>query len=299
MIKKIIFAILISCVIFIISAEFIFRKSQFFKEFYQNTIDPEPYTDTLNEQGLRVVSKDIIYKGSHNNGFRIICLGDSYTYGHGVDDDKTYPFFLEKYLNGISKRRFQVINAGDPGATITEELYMYIKNCAGLEHDVVLLLFHPGDLRDITRELLFQKRGDYCNVTGFDSSLNESKIFRLIKHRILKNRQKYINRYHGKWRSIEEIAEEYFNRLSILNKSVESNNATLAVVIFSPSVSGQMVKRFCSRQGIALIDVRQEYSRAKKYKEHYIVYHHNATGNALLAEIIARRMIDGGIIERE
>lgn len=55
--------------------------------------------------------------------FRIVVLGDSYTYGQGVTRDRTFPALLEKKLNAMGANvRFEVINLGFCGLnTITEK----------------------------------------------------------------------------------------------------------------------------------------------------------------------------------
>jgi len=57
------------------------------------------------------------------NTFRIVVLGDSYTYGQGVERDKTFPAQLEQMLNAMgSNVRFEVVNLGFCGLnTITEK----------------------------------------------------------------------------------------------------------------------------------------------------------------------------------
>lgn len=42
----------------------------------------------------------------------ILCLGDSVTYGYGVDDDHTYPADLQKDFDQASPGRYAVLNAG-------------------------------------------------------------------------------------------------------------------------------------------------------------------------------------------
>jgi len=44
--------------------------------------------------------------------FRIICFGGSNVYGHGVDDDRTWPARLEQRLNAAAPGRFEVWNGG-------------------------------------------------------------------------------------------------------------------------------------------------------------------------------------------
>jgi lysophospholipase L1-like esterase len=47
------------------------------------------------------------------NTFRIVVLGDSYTFGQGVEKDKTFPAALERLLNGMGANvKFEVVNLG-------------------------------------------------------------------------------------------------------------------------------------------------------------------------------------------
>ena len=57
------------------------------------------------------------------NTFRIVVLGDSYTFGQGVAKDSTFPAVLEKLLNGMGADvKFEVVNLGFCGLnTIIEK----------------------------------------------------------------------------------------------------------------------------------------------------------------------------------
>jgi len=56
--------------------------------------------------------------GNPRGAFRIICMGDSCTFGHGIDDDgATYPARLENILRPLVPK-VEVINAGIVGTTV-------------------------------------------------------------------------------------------------------------------------------------------------------------------------------------
>jgi lysophospholipase L1-like esterase len=63
----------------------------------------------VDEYGLRGGPVDV--KGRQI----ILCLGDSVTYGYGVDDQHTYPVELQKALDHKYPNRFQVLNSGVDG----------------------------------------------------------------------------------------------------------------------------------------------------------------------------------------
>jgi hypothetical protein len=65
-----------------------------------------------NDQGFRMLEHIDTEREKHKT--RIVTVGDSYTFGYGVNNDETYPFQLSKLLNQKTDR-FQVINVSAPG----------------------------------------------------------------------------------------------------------------------------------------------------------------------------------------
>ena len=104
------------------------------------------------------------FRGSREFGpkqpgdFRILLLGDSFTYGLGVNDDQTFAFHLEQYLRqpGLPAA---VINAGCPGKGTDYELKLFQTLGAKLQPDVTVLCFFCNDFED-------NARGDYYYVTA-------------------------------------------------------------------------------------------------------------------------------------
>lgn len=271
-------------------AEVILSKVKFKREIYSKKNDPEPFTASINSQGFRVKSADIVYNKDCGNNFRIICLGDSFTYGFGVADDKTYPVFLEKYLGDISRKNIQVINAGVCGATIIEELDMYIKNCTLFKHNLVVLLFQPADISyDLTKLLLpkAKKRGD----SDVDDYFQKSKVYSLIKLKMLDDEDKYVSAYYHKHR--EYIINQYVKKLKLLNEIVESQNSTLVVVSYSQHLDDtktEGIQEFCLKEHIPVIDIHKEYAQRSAQGDITLAYHHNETGNVFLAKLIAEKI---------
>lgn len=72
---------------------------------------------TTDEFGLRNDHPSEKPAGIH----RILMLGDSVTFGYGVDQKQSFPAVLEELLNQNQKTRYQVINGGVPGFSIADE----------------------------------------------------------------------------------------------------------------------------------------------------------------------------------
>ncbi|MCM8790654.1 MAG: GDSL-type esterase/lipase family protein [Candidatus Omnitrophica bacterium] len=75
---------------------------------------------------------------------RIIILGDSFTFGHGVENDQTYPKVFEKEL--ASEGKYEVINAGIPANSLVDYIEL-AKELAGIyKADVIMMGLHGGDI---------------------------------------------------------------------------------------------------------------------------------------------------------
>lgn len=81
-------------------------------------------------------------KGSH---FRIVCVGDSCTWGDGVPLQQTYPKVMEQKLNAGDGDRYQVINAGAQGLTSLIALYAINQRIVGLDPDVLVYALCVND----------------------------------------------------------------------------------------------------------------------------------------------------------
>jgi acetyltransferase AlgX (SGNH hydrolase-like protein) len=76
------------------------------------------------------------------SGFRILVLGDSFTFGFGVGEDDAYPVLLERAL---AARHAQVINAGLAGMGPDNEARLLAADGPGLRPDLVLVGFYVGN----------------------------------------------------------------------------------------------------------------------------------------------------------
>lgn len=75
---------------------------------------------------------------------RLLALGDSCTFGVGVDDDETWPAQLRGLL-AATGREVQVLNAGVPGYTAFQGARLLERRGAELEPDVVVASFGFND----------------------------------------------------------------------------------------------------------------------------------------------------------
>jgi lysophospholipase L1-like esterase len=88
--------------------------------------------------------------------WRILCLGDSFTFGVGASEGNTYPQWLQRNLMAD---RAEVINAGVPGTGTGEQVLLYKYRLASLHPRIIVLGYH-NDLQDDAARQLFQRAPD-------------------------------------------------------------------------------------------------------------------------------------------
>lgn len=141
---------------------------------------------STNSYGLR----DVEYSGKKDNEFRILSLGDSFTWGaYGTELNETYSKILEKKLNEHSGNlKHQVINTGVPGYGIKEELLYLSSQGIKLVPDLVILNFAVGNNflnRDEKHELTVQD-GILTRVSA--ERLRSFLLLHLHSYRIVEKR---------------------------------------------------------------------------------------------------------------
>ncbi len=80
-------------------------------------------------------------------GFRIVALGDSFTFGYGVEEEESWPRLLEKRIGERTEGagRIEVVNLGVGGYGTFQELSWLERKSEALEPDLAVLAFYVGN----------------------------------------------------------------------------------------------------------------------------------------------------------
>ena len=98
-----------------------------------------------NAQGLRMSNNISLEKSK----YRIAFLGDSYVWGHGVNENDRMSNILENELKNI-----EVLNFGVSGYT-TDQYYLQLKNIVlRFDPDMVIIGFYANDLEDAGNNIM-------------------------------------------------------------------------------------------------------------------------------------------------
>lgn len=132
--------------------------------FYGENDKLKPTSVKINSMGFR----DYEYSAEKpENTFRIIGLGDSFTFGWGVELDETYLKRLERKLNNGLGAKYEVINLGVIGFNTLQEVELFKNKGSELNPDLITIGFLSGD-----REEFITSR----TIEGVISDFENSKI---------------------------------------------------------------------------------------------------------------------------
>lgn len=103
------------------------------KKSRQNKYGPGRHK-TYNSLGMRATEEYPIEAPA--DIYRVVCVGDTFTFGAGLGDDETYPEQMERLRPSL-----QTINMGMGAYAVDQAVLWYERDGLLLEHDLVLLAF--------------------------------------------------------------------------------------------------------------------------------------------------------------
>jgi lysophospholipase L1-like esterase len=253
--------------------------------------------------------------------FRIMAVGDSYTFGMGVELEDTYPKKLEKLLNERRPSplyRYEVINAGFPAANAAMEVDFVKEYGMTYNPDLVLIGFVLNDLE----EPWGTKRPPCLPIPeGARQWLDMNSYLYLV----LENRCTTILRPNDvtpEWQFDAATQEWQFDessqgwqdwaRVVEYNGQVAREAGPKTLVAIFPQQVGlnhyhyttahRQVKDTFERAGVPVVDLLpgyQDYARAHGVDSFAVLpfdTHPNPTGHQIAAEIIYQALIEDNLI---
>jgi len=147
------------------------------KEWVQSNI-------SYNKDGFR--DKDYSFK-KPDDVFRILIIGDSQTFGHGIDRlEDTYPKKLETRLNtAVGSKKFEVLSFARPGWNADSHLQYLYKKGLNYQPDLIMLSFYHNDILPSAHFDCDSTDLDLVDTSHFlHSVLNSFAIYNFLKFRV-------------------------------------------------------------------------------------------------------------------
>lgn len=176
-------------------------------------------------------------------GIRIVCAGDSHTFGVGTSMRYSYPMQLERLLNlNNYNQRFSVINLGIPGAGVrrqAQELKLFFNS-----NDAKIVILLTGRNNDF--EIKKWKNASLCSEIGYYfSNLRSFKFLKeIFFHTIRKNKQQDNNDTRVHRKGYVDYLNFYLERIRELCRDEDARLVLLSYYNSSDTVINEFAQRY-------------------------------------------------------
>lgn len=234
-----------------------------------------------NSRGLR---EEDFSKDKPSKTTRILVIGDSMTWGSGVNRSSRYTDRLERYLNSNESRRYQVINAG-VGAWGMKDYYLFLKN-RGVNYDpdlVVIAFSFPQDALSRERSVDFHRKAD----AKVDETRTWGKVALSSKknERIARETAEMRREFFQDLTFKSSNMSEYMDRMLEINR--ENNVKTVFFTYEVIERDRSSISNWIDSHNASIVWAPEELEAGMQKPERYRFKrdpHYNPEGHRLLAE---------------
>ncbi len=270
---------------------------------------------STNSRSLRYAEIPV---GRQPRTVRILALGDSTTFGWGLEQDQTYPARLEHILQEKHPEVvIQVLNGGIPGYTSFQGLHHFKKNAAPYEPDIVLFGYIVQDAR---KTAITDKQQRLIDIEVQRRRINPLYRLRMVRYL----HWKYVKYLSWRNQGLSERAEgdptaqtrvplaDYEENILTFARLCKAQGAQLVLFGFPLEVIGytkyhrELLASVAKREGLPHFDPSNRIHEAARRETLYFPQdkgHPNAKGCALIARLLAdyleqERLLEGPIADR-
>lgn len=205
---------------------------------YQYVYSDKPIYVRINEHGMRGVSVSVD-KPVDNK--RVLILGDSNTFGYGLQEEDIFATRLSKRLPS----NYQVLNLGVFGYGTDQSLLLFEREGIKFRPDIVVLAFSAGDASD--------------NMNSINTG-SSKPYFKLVNNSlVLKNSPVPIDSIYRKNESQESAIKNALYNHSNLYRFIF--NRLVATNIFAPQSVQEMTKEEGLSTTVAIISLLNDVCR--------------------------------------
>lgn len=254
---------------------------------------------------------------------RILSLGESTTWGHGVAPEQTYSAQLEALLNADTGagagetssegKRYRVINAGVGACTIFQS-YLYLVNRGGRLAPDMVLLYH--EINDFSPATGWDRNNFMLDVSVTDrqrhearqgfiwilSALYHSRLYLWARNTLLVKRYRRDRPSdHDRQRPRGSVRVPRQDRLFVLERIHEfCRERGISLVVVHPiylsdveqcdSEGGCLLRTFAKKRGLPLVELRTVLAEEARGRKGFFLdgCHPTASGHQRIAEELHR-----------
>lgn len=276
--------------------------------------------------GGDVTTNSVGYRGASEFGaippgkLRVVCSGDSFTFGYGVGDDDTF-------CHGLTREdpRMETANLGIPGYGIDQAFLLYRREAPRLAHDVHLFSFIQEDFTRMSASTFLGAgkpvlhvqngaltvdnvpvpRGGYA-TPGLTRTLAAAQLSRAM---VLYSRIRSPQREPSAYRDQDQQIATGLFLFDELNRLAVGGQVTLVAVylptledLSQPPLFQSYLSKELDRRGLLFFDLTDEFKALPPAErdtmfisndvenEQFAAGHYSVAGNRLAAKALYRRL---------
>lgn len=249
-----------------------------------------PPSEENNVDGLRDATRPVETRPGLR---RIVVLGDSVTFGHGLEAAQAFPQQLEARLRAAG-RDVEVFNVALPGWSTRQERLAYERIARPYRPDAVVLAVCLNDLAELQINLA---KPPGILLSLFKRSATVRVALGASRREIGAVEDLFTESGSGR---VENAWRLFFDEVRALEADVVRDGAQFSVVVFpfrfqvEPNAPAPIVQKrmadFAAAEGIPLLDYLPEMTRGTNPADLFLDYDHfNATGTGRIALWLASR----------
>jgi lysophospholipase L1-like esterase len=262
-----------------------------------------PHLDT-ETRGMRVRTNALGMRGAEalpaeTPGLvRVVALGDSVTFGYGVDADRSWPAALETLLSSpplAEGRVTEVLNAGVSGYSTLQEAAALRTKVLPLEPDLVVIGYCLNDPEYLPLQPLHRH---FARSAWW----HHSALLRTARFR---GRNQRIARHGDYWRALHDPEGEDWRSVvrgfTAIAEATQPRGVPVLLVIFPVWKSDdwsaypyadlhEQVRTAAEASGLAVLDLLEVFAArppAELFLDEEDIFHPNEAGHALAASAVA------------
>lgn len=171
-----------------------------------------------------------------NDVYRIVVLGDSVTFGVGINLKDTYPKQLQQLLNQDSKTDFEVINTGVRGYNTYQQVQLLKEDALIYDPDMIIVGFVLNDAEPFSAQsgMIDPKHQTLIKIKNFFKQHTYSYAFLRKRLELLRHKcdvKAYQEQYLDQFKPGHKGWEECYQAIEELAKICAKYNIKLVTVI--------------------------------------------------------------------
>jgi len=226
------------------------------------------------------------------NTYRIIVLGDSHTFGLGVNLTDTYPKVLERLLNERNdSRKYEVLNFGNPGANLVEKIELLKQKGILFHPDLIIFQWDADDRLNRTEWEIFVNT--YMERYLREHSLSKDKLDRFTLNQIHSESQRAYMTFKLLNESPAKLKVELEEEFKELEEIAHKQRAKVILLLFRTITTEKpILKQIADKYEWPIVDC----DSYEKYALHEKDKHPNQLGHKFIALEIYKKLIELSLI---